>query len=150
VGCGRPPASCPPPNGLVKPLHDRKPVILAPADFGLWLDPKVEKGTELQALFRPYPAEAMAGLREDKLARALNDKDQAAARKYEQAQVKAQQGAAEAEGCSRRPSACGRRSCRRRLPQTTARTPSPTSPPRTSCSATCNSASASAPGRRRA
>jgi putative SOS response-associated peptidase YedK len=43
-------------NELVKPLHDRMPVILAPAEFRRWLDPK---GPELQALLRPYPAEAM-------------------------------------------------------------------------------------------
>src|SRR5262245_45113900 len=47
------------PNDLVKPLHDRMPVILAPADFGLWLDPKAAKGEDLQALLRPYRAEAM-------------------------------------------------------------------------------------------
>jgi putative SOS response-associated peptidase YedK len=47
------------PNELVKPLHDRMPVILAPPDFALWLDPKVETGPELQGLLRPYAAEAM-------------------------------------------------------------------------------------------
>jgi putative SOS response-associated peptidase YedK len=47
------------PNALVRPLHDRMPVILAPADFALWLDPDAAKGEELQALLRPYPAEAM-------------------------------------------------------------------------------------------
>jgi putative SOS response-associated peptidase YedK len=47
-------------NALVKPLHERMPVILAPADFDRWLDPKAAKGPELQALLRPYPAEAMA------------------------------------------------------------------------------------------
>jgi putative SOS response-associated peptidase YedK len=47
------------PNELVKPLHDRMPAILSPSDFGLWLDPKVEKGAELHVLLRPYPAEAM-------------------------------------------------------------------------------------------
>jgi putative SOS response-associated peptidase YedK len=46
-------------NELVKPLDDRMPVILAPADFERWLDPKAAKGPELQALLRPYPAEAM-------------------------------------------------------------------------------------------
>ena len=46
-------------NALVKPLHERMPVILAPADFDRWLDPKAAKGPELQALLRPYPAEAM-------------------------------------------------------------------------------------------
>jgi putative SOS response-associated peptidase YedK len=46
-------------NELVKPLDERMPVILAPADFERWLDPKAAKGPELQALLRPYPAEAM-------------------------------------------------------------------------------------------
>jgi len=35
------------------------PVILAPADFGRWLDPEAAKGEHLQALLRPYPAEVM-------------------------------------------------------------------------------------------
>jgi putative SOS response-associated peptidase YedK len=47
------------PNELVKPLHDRMPVILSPRDFNPWLDPKVEKSAELQALLRLYPTEAM-------------------------------------------------------------------------------------------
>jgi putative SOS response-associated peptidase YedK len=47
-------------NGLVRPLHDRMPVILSPRDFDLWLDPKVEKGAGLQALLRPYAVEEMA------------------------------------------------------------------------------------------
>jgi putative SOS response-associated peptidase YedK len=46
-------------NELVKPLHERMPVILAPADFDRWLDPKPATGPELQGLLRPYPAEAM-------------------------------------------------------------------------------------------
>jgi putative SOS response-associated peptidase YedK len=46
-------------NALVKPVHERMPVILAPADFDRWLDPKAAKGPELQGLLRPYPAEAM-------------------------------------------------------------------------------------------
>jgi putative SOS response-associated peptidase YedK len=46
-------------NELVKPLHERMPVILSPRDFALWLDPKGAKGPELQALLRPFPAEAM-------------------------------------------------------------------------------------------
>jgi putative SOS response-associated peptidase YedK len=48
------------PNELVKPLHDRMPVMLSPAVFDLWLDAKVEKGPDLHALLRPYPAKAMA------------------------------------------------------------------------------------------
>jgi putative SOS response-associated peptidase YedK len=46
-------------NELVKPVHDRMPVILPSADFEQWLDPKGGKGPELQALLRPFPAEAM-------------------------------------------------------------------------------------------
>jgi putative SOS response-associated peptidase YedK len=46
-------------NELVKPVHERMPVILAPADFGAWLDPKTQGGPDLQALLRPFPAEAM-------------------------------------------------------------------------------------------
>jgi len=46
-------------NELVKPIHARMPVLLAPADFDRWLDPKAAKGPELQALLRPYPAEVM-------------------------------------------------------------------------------------------
>jgi putative SOS response-associated peptidase YedK len=47
------------PNELVKPVHDRMPVILAPRDFERWLDPKAAKPAELYALLRPFPAEAM-------------------------------------------------------------------------------------------
>jgi putative SOS response-associated peptidase YedK len=46
-------------NELVKPMHDRMPVLVSPRDFDLWLDPKAAKPSELQALLRPYPAEAM-------------------------------------------------------------------------------------------
>jgi putative SOS response-associated peptidase YedK len=45
-------------NELVRPLHDRMPVILAPADFGAWFDPRTP-AAELHALLRPYPAEEM-------------------------------------------------------------------------------------------
>jgi putative SOS response-associated peptidase YedK len=43
-------------NELVKPVHERMPVILSPRDFDRWLDPKDAKGP---SLLRPYPAEAM-------------------------------------------------------------------------------------------
>ncbi|HYT88298.1 MAG TPA: SOS response-associated peptidase, partial [Gemmataceae bacterium] len=48
-------------NELVRPLHERMPVILAPRDFDLWLDPKTPKGPALQEVLRPYPAAEMAG-----------------------------------------------------------------------------------------
>jgi putative SOS response-associated peptidase YedK len=45
-------------NKLTKPVHNRMPVIMDPADFGQWLDPS-ERPAVLQELLRPYPAEAM-------------------------------------------------------------------------------------------
>jgi putative SOS response-associated peptidase YedK len=47
------------PNDLLRPLHHRMAVILAPADYDLWLDPGVHEVERLQPLLRPYPAEAM-------------------------------------------------------------------------------------------
>jgi putative SOS response-associated peptidase YedK len=46
-------------NTLIQPIHDRMPVILSPEDYRLWLDPTITKAEPLQALLRPYPAEAM-------------------------------------------------------------------------------------------
>jgi putative SOS response-associated peptidase YedK len=47
-------------NDLVRPLHNRMPVILDPADFDLWLDPGVQNAEAVRPLLRRYPAEAMA------------------------------------------------------------------------------------------
>jgi putative SOS response-associated peptidase YedK len=47
------------PNDLLKPLHNRMPVILHPQDYDLWLDPEVEEVTTLQHLFHPYPPSDM-------------------------------------------------------------------------------------------
>jgi putative SOS response-associated peptidase YedK len=47
------------PNELVRPIHDRMPVILQPDDYDLWLDPKIQTADRLQPLLQPYPAEAM-------------------------------------------------------------------------------------------
>jgi putative SOS response-associated peptidase YedK len=46
-------------NPLVAEIHDRIPVILAPQDYDLWLDPAVQEPDRLQPLLRPYPAEEM-------------------------------------------------------------------------------------------
>jgi putative SOS response-associated peptidase YedK len=46
-------------NELVAPLHDRMPVILAPADFDRWLDPEYQRVDGLTPLLVPYPAEAL-------------------------------------------------------------------------------------------
>lgn len=42
-------------NELLRGVHERMPVILAPEDYGAWLDPR----SEASALLRPYPAERM-------------------------------------------------------------------------------------------
>jgi putative SOS response-associated peptidase YedK len=44
-------------NGLMKPLHDRMPVILAPWDYDRWIDPQSREVDELQALLVPCPDE---------------------------------------------------------------------------------------------
>lgn len=46
-------------NDVVRPIHDRMPVILAPADYDRWLDPAVGDSEELAALLRPYPSDQM-------------------------------------------------------------------------------------------
>jgi putative SOS response-associated peptidase YedK len=46
-------------NELVRPIHDRMPVILSPADYATWLDPAIEGSQQLTLLLAPYPADAM-------------------------------------------------------------------------------------------
>jgi putative SOS response-associated peptidase YedK len=47
-------------NDMVRPLHDRMPVIIAPADYALWLDTAVQKPDQIQRLLRPYPGAMLA------------------------------------------------------------------------------------------
>jgi len=47
------------PNDLLRPLHHRMAVILAPHDYDLWLDPAIQEVDRLQPLLQPYPSEAM-------------------------------------------------------------------------------------------
>jgi putative SOS response-associated peptidase YedK len=44
------------PNELVRPIHDRMPVIIDPVDYETWLD---ADPSEVGSLLRPYPAEKM-------------------------------------------------------------------------------------------
>ena len=44
---------------LMRPIHDRMPVILEPADFGPWLDSGEKDQEGLIALLRPAPAEGL-------------------------------------------------------------------------------------------
>jgi putative SOS response-associated peptidase YedK len=46
-------------NELVRPVHDRMPVILPRQHWAAWLDPMQQEAGELVQLLRPYPAEAM-------------------------------------------------------------------------------------------
>lgn len=46
-------------NDLIRPLHVRMPVILAPKDYDVWLDPSVGEIERLQPLLCPYPSDEM-------------------------------------------------------------------------------------------
>ena len=45
-------------NEVLSTIHDRMPVVIAPADYGRWLDVATPM-EEVQALLRPYPAGEM-------------------------------------------------------------------------------------------
>ncbi len=47
------------PNGLMAPIHDRMPVILDPAEYELWLDPRQTDRARLEPLLDSFPAEGM-------------------------------------------------------------------------------------------
>jgi putative SOS response-associated peptidase YedK len=47
------------PNDLLRPVHNRMPVILQPSDYDLWLDPEIQQADRLQPLLHPYSAEEM-------------------------------------------------------------------------------------------
>jgi putative SOS response-associated peptidase YedK len=46
-------------NDLIKPLHDRMPVILDVKDIDLWLDSQVAVPEQLKPLFKPYHSDQM-------------------------------------------------------------------------------------------
>ena len=46
-------------NELMKPIHDRMPVILAPEDWDAWLETDAKDAEGLQNLLKPYLAEGM-------------------------------------------------------------------------------------------
>jgi putative SOS response-associated peptidase YedK len=47
------------PNDLMRPIHNRMPVILGPEYYESWLDPKNENMDELGTWLLPYPAAEM-------------------------------------------------------------------------------------------
>jgi putative SOS response-associated peptidase YedK len=48
-------------NEVLRPVHDRMPVILHPEDYELWLDADARKRDLVKELLRPYTAEEMLG-----------------------------------------------------------------------------------------
>lgn len=47
------------PNTLLKPIHDRMPVILPPESYDTWLDPEFDQIDALNALMVPFDAATM-------------------------------------------------------------------------------------------
>ena len=48
-------------NEVLRPVHDRMPVILHPEEYSRWLEADERERALLKELLRPYPAEEMAG-----------------------------------------------------------------------------------------
>jgi putative SOS response-associated peptidase YedK len=48
-------------NDVLRPVHDRMPVILHPEDYSLWLEGDEREQALLREMLRPYPAEEMVG-----------------------------------------------------------------------------------------
>jgi putative SOS response-associated peptidase YedK len=46
-------------NEIMRPIHNRMPVILAPNHYDLWLDPTMKDPKLLEPLLRPYPSEEL-------------------------------------------------------------------------------------------
>lgn len=47
-------------NGFMKPIHDRMPVILAQADWDIWLTPTMKDVQILQELLKPYTGDDLS------------------------------------------------------------------------------------------
>jgi putative SOS response-associated peptidase YedK len=48
-------------NDLLRPVHDRMPVILHPEEYSLWLESDERELKLLKELLRPYPSSEMSG-----------------------------------------------------------------------------------------
>jgi putative SOS response-associated peptidase YedK len=63
---GQPPGACTilttEPNELLRGIHDRMPVILAPEHYERWLDPEPPSPAGLRKLLQPYAAGAMTAV----------------------------------------------------------------------------------------
>ena len=47
------------PNELIKPIHDRMPVILSKDKEALWIEPGIKDADQLLSILTPYPSEEM-------------------------------------------------------------------------------------------
>lgn len=47
-------------NNLLKPIHDRMPVIIHPNEYELWLDREMNETDKLKSIFQPYPSEMLS------------------------------------------------------------------------------------------
>ena len=47
------------PNDMMRPIHNRMPVILRPEDEEPWIDPTVRDPGKVKALLAPFPSDQM-------------------------------------------------------------------------------------------
>ena len=50
------------PNDLMAKIHNRMPVILAPQDYDLWLDPTMQQVETLRPLLRPFSSDELVAV----------------------------------------------------------------------------------------
>ena len=65
------------PNELMRPIHDRMPVMLTPEQFDPWLDPHLTSPEKLAPLLRPPPAAAMSAVALDSRVNSVRHDDPA-------------------------------------------------------------------------
>jgi len=46
-------------NALMRPIHERMPLIVSAADYSRWLDTELAEAEEIAGLLAPFPAEHM-------------------------------------------------------------------------------------------
>jgi putative SOS response-associated peptidase YedK len=61
-------------NEVLRPVHERMPVILHPDDYSMWLEGDERAQGLLGELLRPYPAEEMTGYPVSTLVNKLGNK----------------------------------------------------------------------------
>jgi len=54
------------PNGVVRPIHERMPVILAPETYSEWLQPQPIVKDRLERIFAPFPDDGLEAVRVSK------------------------------------------------------------------------------------